>query len=214
MDSALPEEDHVIDANLLRQTAAGDVDAFGLLYDRTSCVLLAIAGRILRDDAAAEDLLQEVYVQVWEKAATFNAAMGRPVTWLITLTRNRAIDRLRSSQRRARVLQAVQEEAAAELFPGTGGAAVAEPDGGMERNQILREALSQLPAEQRIAIELAFFGGLSQSEIAERLASPLGTIKARIRRGMIQLRTALGPLLGDEGTERTAPKNTERPRTS
>ena len=175
------------DAELLRRIAAGDAEAFGQLYDRTSRVLFSMARQILRNDAAAEDLLQDVYVQVWDRAGSFDESLGRPITWLITLTRNRAVDRLRSSQRFERMIEAAQLESA---LTSAGNAAV-EPEMDGDQRRVIRAALNGLSAEQRQALDMAFFGGLTQSEIAEELKVPLGTVKARIRRGMLQLRDAL-----------------------
>ncbi|HKX61695.1 MAG TPA: sigma-70 family RNA polymerase sigma factor [Verrucomicrobiae bacterium] len=175
------------DAELLRRIAAGDAEAFGQLYDRTSRVLFSMARQILRNDAAAEDLLQDVYVQVWDRAGSFDESLGRPITWLITLTRNRAVDRLRASQRFERMIEAAQEES---VLTSAGNAAV-EPEMDGEQRRVIRAALNGLAAEQRQALDMAFFGGLTQSEIAEELKVPLGTVKARIRRGMLQLRDAL-----------------------
>ena len=175
------------DAELLRRIAAGDAEAFGQLYDRTSRVLFSMARQILRNDAAAEDLLQDVYVQVWDRAGSFDESLGRPITWLITLTRNRAVDRLRSSQRFERMIEAAQLESA---LTSAGNAAV-EPEMDGDQRRVIRAALNGLSAEQRQALDMAFFGGLTQSEIAEELKVPLGTVKARIRRGMLQMRDAL-----------------------
>lgn len=180
------------DADLLRKIAAGDAEAFGRLYDRTSRILFSIARRILRDDATAEDLLQDVYVQVWEKAGTFNGAVGKPMTWLITLTRNRAIDRLRSSLRFERLLQSSREEP--DGLRGGAEPAGVDPRMNSGPGKLLGAALARLPEEQRESIELAIYGGLSQTEISTRLEAPLGTIKTRIRRGMIELRDAQRPL--------------------
>ena len=182
----LPPPD-LTDAELLRRIAAGDAEAFGQLYDRTSRVLFSMARQILRNDAAAEDLLQDVYVQVWDRAGSFDESLGRPITWLITLTRNRAVDRLRSSQRFERMIEAAQQESA---LTSAGNAAV-EPEMDGDQRRVIRAALNGLSAEQRQALDMAFFGGLTQSEIAEELKVPLGTVKARIRRGMLQLRDAL-----------------------
>jgi RNA polymerase sigma-70 factor (ECF subfamily) len=182
----LPPPD-LTDAELLRRIAAGDTEAFGQLYDRTSRVLFSMARQILRNDAAAEDLLQDVYVQVWDRAGSFDESLGRPITWLMTLTRNRAVDRLRSSQRFERMIEAAQEESA---LTSDGNAAV-EPEMDGEQRRVIRAALNGLSAEQRQALDMAYFGGLTQSEIAEELKVPLGTVKARIRRGMLQLRDAL-----------------------
>jgi len=182
----LPPPD-LTDAELLRRIAAGDTEAFSRLYDRTSRVLFAMARQILRNDSAAEDLLQDVYVQVWDRAGSFDESLGRPITWLITLTRNRAVDRLRSRQRFERMITAVQ----AESDLTSAGDPSVEPEMDGEQRRVIRAALNGLSAEQRQALDMAFFGGLTQSEIAEELKVPLGTVKARIRRGMLQLRDAL-----------------------
>jgi RNA polymerase sigma-70 factor (ECF subfamily) len=178
---------NVTDAELLRRTAAGDADAFSRLYERTSRVLFALARQILRNDTAAEDLLQDVYVQVWDRARSFDESLGRPITWLMTLTRNRALDRIRSSQRFERMIQAAEEETELAEAANVGS----EPEMDAEQRRLIFEALRSLSAEQRQALDMAFFGGLTQAEIAEKLNVPLGTIKARIRRGMIQMRDAL-----------------------
>jgi RNA polymerase sigma-70 factor (ECF subfamily) len=178
---------NVTDAELLRRTAAGDADAFSRLYERTSRVLFALARQILRNDTAAEDLLQDVYVQVWDRARSFDESLGRPITWLMTLTRNRALDRIRSSQRFERMIQAAEEETELAEAANVGS----EPEMDAEQRRLIFEALRGLSAEQRQALDMAFFGGLTQAEIAEKLNVPLGTIKARIRRGMIQMRDAL-----------------------
>lgn len=187
MDPA-PLETNEID--LLRQSAAGDTTAFAQLYDRTCRVLFAIARQILRDDALAEDLLQDVYLQVWEKAGAYDPALGKPMTWLITLTRNRAVDRLRAAQRRIRAMEAAEGEADRIHPSGADPMSMLTLD-DPDRAQRVRQALAQLPKEQCEAIELAYFGGLTQTEIASRLSVPLGTVKARVRRGLIQMRDAM-----------------------
>ena len=173
---------------LLTRVAAGDMDAFGTLYDRFAGPMFSLAIQILNDGAAAEDVVQEACVQMWEKAATYNAALGKPLTWAVTLVRNRAIDRLRASARRHKLAEALANEL--EPFdPGQPGAAD-ELIGG-ETAAAIRAALVRVPAEQRQAIEMAYFVGLSQTEIATALGLPLGTVKARIRRGMIAMREFL-----------------------
>jgi RNA polymerase sigma-70 factor (ECF subfamily) len=150
--------------------------------------MLNLATRILADAKEAEDVLQEVFVQLWDKAARFDPAQGRPLAWVLTLTRHKAIDRLRSTQRRRATLVEETGDGPDHAAPG---ATAAELVGGGEQAELVRAALGRLPLAQRRAIELAFFDGLSQTEIAVRLNEPLGTIKARIRRGMLQLRSAL-----------------------
>jgi RNA polymerase sigma-70 factor (ECF subfamily) len=179
------------ETELLERVAAGDVAAFSALYDRLAGVLFALAHRILQNAAATEDVVQEAFMQIWENAA-YNPALGRPLTWAITLTRNRAIDRLRSAQRGQRLIEAVtQENAARQDVPAGSDAALLTEEVARD----VRAALAQLPVEQRQAIEMAFFAGLSQSEIAAALGTPLGTVKARIRRGMLQLRQSLDGIL-------------------
>ena len=178
------------DDELLRRTAGGDATAFAAFYDRHSALLLGIVRRILLDDAESEDVLQDSLVQVWERAAVYDPAMGRPLGWVITLTRNKAIDRLRSRHRRVSVLQdnATAIEAATQVC---GDSSPASQSQVAEAGNAVHCAVHGLPDEQRQAIELAFFGGLSHMEIAVRLAIPVGTIKARIRRGMMALRDSL-----------------------
>ena len=148
----------------------------------------SVALRILGDAHEAEDALQEAAVQIWERAPLYDPAFGKPLSWALTLTRNKAIDRLRAMRRKAGLHDAAASEAGfgADTEPAAPQATMTSETAGF-----LRTALTTLPAEQRRAIELAFFGGLTQAEIAEQLAVPLGTVKARIRRGMLALRDVL-----------------------
>ena len=173
------------DAELLARVASGDRDAFAALYDRFSKPLFSFALRIVGNPADAEDVLQEVFVQLWEKAGQFDPSQGKPFTWSVTMTRNKAIDRLRSSQRRSRL---VEEATLAD--PAMDVAETGKVIGTDEATRI-RTAVNTLPADQRQAIEMAFFGGLTHHQIAEKISEPLGTIKARIRRGMLKLRDTL-----------------------
>jgi RNA polymerase sigma-70 factor (ECF subfamily) len=177
---------------LLKQIGQGDRRSFEQLYERFSGVLFSTAHRVLNNPEAAEDVLQEVFIQIWEKAPLYDPARGKPLTWAVTLTRNRAIDRLRSLQRRHRLHDDVEKQAATlEQFDDRSSL---DAVNGIERAQMIRAAIGKLSAEQRQAIELAFFSGLTQTEIAERLHEPLGTIKARIRRGLLRLRETLGKI--------------------
>ena len=176
------------ETELLKQVAVGDESAFGQLYDRLAPILFQLAFRILQDAALSEDVVQEAFLQIWGKAGQYDSRLGKPLSWAATLTRNKAIDRLRSGERRQRLTeeagldqQARQEDSTTSDFPTQ----------AQETAQAVRLAIGRLTAEQRQAIELAFFDGLTQTQIAERLQIPLGTIKARIRRGMLQLRGAL-----------------------
>ncbi len=174
---------------LLQGVAAGDVTAFGQLYDEFSGLMFSMALRILRDRSQAEDVLQDVFLQIWNRAEAYDSKLGKPLTWMITLTRNRAIDRLRANSRGKRLIEVALENGVGDPH---------ESDSSFEatlRNETasnVRAAITWLPAEQRQAIELAFFGGLTQTEITSALGLPLGTVKARIRRGLIRLRKLMG----------------------
>lgn len=173
------------DEELLRRVALQDRAAFALLYDRLSGVLYSMALRILQDSAEAEDVIQDVFLQIWDKASTYDPRLGRPFSWAMTLTRNRSIDRLRSLKRRYEFLAEATETAqATPLFAADGGHEVYQ----RETVTQVRRAMDGLPLEQRQAVEMAFLGGMTQYEIAEKLGQPLGTIKARIRRGILKLK--------------------------
>jgi RNA polymerase sigma-70 factor, ECF subfamily len=177
-----------LQAQLLARVAARDLQALSDFYDDTSTPLFSVALRILGDTSEAEEVIQDVFVQIWEKAPTFETVLGSAFHWALSITRHRAIDRLRSRQRRSRLTERLEETGSAEPAP------VAIPDATIletEDAAAVRNALSTLPADQRQAIEMAFFGGLTHPEIAETLHEPLGTIKARIRRGLLKLREAL-----------------------
>jgi len=176
------------DEALLARIAQQDRDAFTGFYDRHARILFSVAVRIVNDHAEAEEVLQEVFVQLWEKAERYNAQLGKPLQWVLALTRNKAIDRLRSLGRRARfVAEITSEEAAAPVSDQTATDAAS----GHERAELIRAAVRSLPADQRQAIEMAFLAGMTQQDIAVSLNQPLGTIKARIRRGMLKLRDGL-----------------------
>ena len=176
---------------LLKRIAQGDRQSFEQFYDRFSRVLFTVAYRLLGNQEAAEDVLQEVFVQIWDKAPRYDPSRGKPLTWAITLTRYRAIDLLRSLRRRGQLYDDAKQEAQAEEQFDDRSSFLAVAAG--ERHAFVREAIEKLPPDQREAIELAFFSSLTQAEIAERLNQPLGTIKARIRRGLIRLRGLIGP---------------------
>jgi len=182
--------DRASDAEIIRRIRAGDRTAFLQFYDRSAPLLLSLTARILNDRREAEDVLQDVFTQIWHKSSGYDAALGSLTAWAVALARNKAIDRIRASTRRRRLIEeiAISAEAATQ----ESAPAVNEWLHGHERAARVRAALADLGAEQRQVIELAFFAGLSQSEIATRLNQPLGTIKARIRRGMLRLREQLG----------------------
>lgn len=172
---------------LVEQMAGGDSLALGALYDRYAGMLLALAARILNDSGAAEDVLQEVFWQAWRQASRYDPSRSSVSTWLVLLTRSRAIDRLRSRQVKERTLAAVRDEAPPTHTSPSGMGDVLM----QERRRRLREELERLPRAQREVLELAFFGGLTQREIAERTDTPLGTVKTRSLLGLKKLREAL-----------------------
>jgi RNA polymerase sigma-70 factor (ECF subfamily) len=185
-----PAEDrNAIDASLLQRMAHGDRAAFSDVYERFSRPLYAAALRILGDTRETEDILHDVFLALWEKSATFSAERGTAFAWAVTLTRNRAIDRLRLRKRRGELLSAsVPADLGYDETAGTADALIFK-----EKALLVRTALASLPAEQKQAVELAFFSGLTQEQIAKDLQQPLGTVKARIRRGLFKLRDTLHP---------------------
>jgi RNA polymerase sigma-70 factor, ECF subfamily len=177
------------DTELLTLIAMGNVTAFGEFYDRHSTLLFSIASKVLSDVHEAEECLQDAVRVVWENAPIYNASLGKPVSWAVVITRNKAIDRLRVLQRKSAAIATLTAQAEAD-FAISLHASSADVQ-TRETGALLHGALGELPLDQRQAIELAFFTGLSQTEVATRLGQPLGTIKARIRRGMLTLRDAL-----------------------
>ncbi|HVR30318.1 MAG TPA: sigma-70 family RNA polymerase sigma factor [Thermoanaerobaculia bacterium] len=181
------------DAELLARIAERDESALGVLYDRFAPTLLAICARILGSAGDADDVVQEVFLQVWRQASRYDPARSSVSGWLSLIARSRAIDRLRNR----RVADRVAAESHVE-DPRTD----ASPEGlrnvfFAERRARISGALQALPAEQREVIELAFFRGLTQNEIAERTGTPLGTVKTRTLLAMKKLRKALEPDLGE-----------------
>jgi RNA polymerase sigma-70 factor (ECF subfamily) len=176
------------DVELLRQIASGDRGAFAEFYDRHSTLMFSVATKILNDTNEAEDVLQEAFLQIWEKAAKFDPQLGRASSWAAIMVRNKAIDRIRSSQRRTRL---AEEAGTAQAIAGEAADTVNDTLHGHEQAKIIQTAIVELPQEQRQAIELAYFSGLTQDEISKKLNTPLGTIKARIRRGLLKLRDQL-----------------------
>jgi len=177
-------------AALVARVALGDEHALAQLYDCTSRIVYGLALRVLRDPSAAEEIMMEVYLQVWRTAPSYDPARGSASAWLITLARSRAIDYLRSRMAR----RAATERALDELYELQDPRPDPEQE-SMElgRARIIREALSQLPPEQRRLLDMTYFSGLSHTEIAGSTGLPLGTVKTRIRSGMMRLRELLGP---------------------
>ena len=173
------------DVALLKAIAAKDEAALTQLYDRYRVILFGLLMRILNNREEAEDVLQEVFLQVWRKAEDFDETRGRPFTWLVTLGRSRGIDRLRTLASRERVAEAGAKEVSEETSDAATDAFRSEQRG------LVNNALAQLPDEQKGPLMLAYFDGLTQSEIATCLGAPLGTVKTRMRTGLIRLRELL-----------------------
>lgn len=180
------------DIALVDRVAHGDENALGQLYDRFSQAVYSLCLRIVRDGGTAEELTQEVFVRLWRSAASFEPERGRVSAWLMRIAHNLALNELRRRQSRPIVAPEVEWEVASARLADTHEESdpVATVD-ERERSEVVHRALAQLPAAQRQAIELAFFGGLSQAEVATALDEPLGTIKSRIRSGMQRLRELL-----------------------
>jgi RNA polymerase sigma-70 factor (ECF subfamily) len=180
-------------AELLAAIARGEKTALAALYDSLSRPLYSLAYRILGDDAETKDVVQDVFLQIWRKAGTFDPARGSVFGWAATLTRNRAVDRVRMRKRRAEILA----ESAADLQPSplSGNLDSGASLWHQEKARAVRSALGQLAPEQQKAIELAFFSGLTQLQISAKLNEPLGTVKARIRRGLLKLKETLSSQL-------------------
>ncbi len=184
------------DEALVRRMAAGDDGALGELYDRWQPVVHGVVSRMLRASEDVEDVVEETFWQAWKQASRFDRTRGAVQTWLLTIARSRALDRVRALRRRRE-----------EPLEGDDGQSVAqqvaEGDPGQdaeasERRRLVVAALSGLPAEQREALELGYFGGLSQTEIAEKTGQPLGTVKTRMRLALQKLRGQL-QVLGSDG---------------
>jgi len=172
---------------LLNRIAQGDRDAFGRFYDRYAATAFGLIRRVVREDAAAEEVLQDVFWRIWQEAAQYDARRGTPEAWLIIRARTRAIDRLRAMRRRSKTF-ALPIDSSVERRPDV---EAENPGIAAEQRGLVESALAQLPVPQRRVIELGFFEGLTQSEIAARLGEPLGTVKTRVRSGLERLREAL-----------------------
>lgn len=181
-----PETAPVSDVDLLHAVARGDEAALARLYDDYRVILFGLLVRILNSREEAEDILQDVFIQVWRRAKDFDENRGKPFTWLVTLTRSRAIDRLRQLGARQRLAASAaqdQPEEASDALTDTIKSG---------QKEIVQRALAELPEDQKQTLVLAYYEGLTQSEIASKLGAPLGTVKTRMRSGLAKLRTRLG----------------------
>ena len=180
-----PEPAQENDVELLAAIVARDEAALAQLYDRYRVILFGLLMRILNNREEAEDVLRELFMQVWRRAADFDENRGRPFTWLVTMARSRGIDRLRTLAARERTAVAAARDESEAVSDAATDAFRSEQRG------LVTNALAQLPDEQKRPLMLAYFDGLTQSEIAAHLGAPLGTVKTRMRTGMIKLRELL-----------------------
>jgi RNA polymerase sigma-70 factor (ECF subfamily) len=181
------------DRDLLARAADGDQHAIATLYDRYGATLYAVAYRVVGERADAEDVLIEAFAQAWREAPRFEPSRGSVAGWLTMIARSRALDFVRARARRERITAKAVNQSSDAPAMGSRPANPSDTYDMTERRRQVTAALQALSPPQRQAIELAFFEGLSQSEIAERLAEPLGTVKTRVRLGMQKLRESLRP---------------------
>ena len=182
------QSQHAPDSALIERMMAGDEAAFSALYDRYSAMLFGMLMRILRDPQAAEEVLQDLFLQLWRNAGQFDAARGSLPAWLMVIGRNRAISRLRGNRDR----EVLEEEEGDYANTFASGQNIEDEAQRAQLARNISAALGQLPVEQRQAVELAYFEGMTQSEIANKTGIPLGTVKTRVRTAMQTLRQILG----------------------
>ena len=185
MNDLLPETG---DVDLIQRMGTGDTEAFTLFQRRHIGIIYSTAHRVLNNDTDAEDVTQEVLFMLWEKSPMYDIERGKPVTWIVTMTRNKAIDRLRSLQRRLRL----QDEVRLENPESVDTRTPVQSLRANEKNELVRTAVMKLNPDQREVIEMLYFSGLSQQEISDRIHKPISTVKARIHRGMVRLRKIVG----------------------
>jgi RNA polymerase sigma-70 factor, ECF subfamily len=191
-----------VDLGLIGRMAAGDEQALSAFYGRWFPIVNGLISRILKSADDVEDVVEETFWQAWRQANRFTAERGSVQTWVVTIARSRALDRLRATRRLRE--ESIDDKSGAESSVADGGAmsarSTSDPSADAEhseRRRLVVAALSELPQEQRQALELGYFGGLSQTEIAERTGQPLGTIKTRMRLAMLKLRDRLSSLRED-----------------
>ena len=179
--------------SLIQRATTGDQSAFATLYETTSKVVFGLVLRIVPERATAEEVLLDVYTQAWRQAGNYDSSRGSPLAWLMTIARSRAIDRLRSNRQD-------QHNEAIDDANGLVASSISPEEASVmsERQRLVRMALDALVPEQREVLELAYYGGLSHTEIAEKTGHPLGTVKTRTRLGMMKLREMLSPILSEQ----------------
>jgi len=183
---AVDPAERKIDAELLERISQGDEAAFTQLYERFSGPLYSLIRQMTNDDTEAQDALSEGFMQIWRRASTFDSERSAAFTWSVMLVRNKTIDRLRTRGRQVRV----RERAAEQLSTADDVDSLSMLAPHLrEQAALVRDVVRNLPDEQRLPLEMSFFDGLTHDEISERLSAPLGTVKARIRRGLQRLRT-------------------------
>ncbi|HEY0792889.1 MAG TPA: sigma-70 family RNA polymerase sigma factor [Chthoniobacterales bacterium] len=185
----MQSSDHKDDAELIRKIATGDEEAFTTLYRRLGSALYGLACRMMNDAKEAEDVLQESFTYVWRRAGSFDPTRSSPFAWTVMIVRHKAIDKLRIRQRSEKLLEQVEQQRP--LFDESDDWSALAP-AVRERSAQVRAALADLSPEQRQALELAFFKGLTHEEVAAAIQVPLGTVKARIRRGLLKLKELVG----------------------
>lgn len=195
-DRARASEPTPADDQLMARMGRGEIVALELVYDRYSALVFSVSYRVLNDRQLAEDVVQEVFLRLWRRPSSYDPERGRFISWLMSVTRNRALDEQRRITRRRRVEYRDEEP----MYQLASRDAADDPQLGAElaeRRQVVREAMTRLPPAQRRVLELAYFSGLTQVEIAERTGDPLGTVKTRVRLGMQKLREALSDVTSD-----------------
>ena len=187
---------------LIDAVKRGDAAALGTLFDRYSSTVFPVALRILRERSEAEELLGDVFWELWNRPERFDASRGNLPAYLVMLARSRAIDRLRSRKKRDALVVPLDRAKAAEVGQSVDGPQASPLESAMleEQRSEIRKAMDRLTPDQREAVELAFYSDLSHSEISRELRQPLGTVKSRIRNGLIRLRDALRTSYEGQGT--------------
>jgi RNA polymerase sigma-70 factor (ECF subfamily) len=191
-------EAEVVDRTLLGRILHQDADALAVFYDRWSSTVRALVARIVGEPADTDEVVEEVFWQIWQQADRFDGERGRVAVWLLTIARSRALDRVRARKRRRDDVPETRDDGTSRLDHVAADDAALDPGEFADQRMRVATALSVLPAEQREVVMLAYFAGLSQSEIAEQLTVPLGTVKTRTRLAFGKLRDTLATLWDDE----------------